>query len=350
MMRTNAGKSTGLVLLAFIALVFTVLLSVAPVTEAHGKELTLDVSSFPLDDDSPLTRLFRVRVLYAGDLEPVDDATVRLTAVRQGGGPETHEVMLQPLNEPGVYAAEASFPLFGSWNVTINVDDVGQGEVTYVEDLLPSLPDQGFDEGRQKVLSLFFRFDWKDAVAILVRVSHAFAATVWFGLTGLILASFWIMSDPSRPSFFRRMLKVFGPASYTALALMLLTGAYTAAYSAPINPPGVFDFDVMWSVPFGPQYMGAIGFKVVALAVYGFIAVQMSRSLAVAAYPPVAGGSTSLADGAMDVSIANGALAAERTLLRLSLANAVLGMLLAVTITVAIYLHYISHLAVFVPN
>jgi hypothetical protein len=321
------------------------------VTNAHGKELTLEVSSFAPDLDQPQIKLFRVRVVYAGDLEPVEGALVRFSASRQRGGPQMDNAVLEALNEPGLYVGEVEFPLFGGWDITIAVEGFGEGEVSFVEDVQPASPDRGStSDARQQVLSLFFRFDWKDAAAIAVRISHSLGGAIWFGLTGLILASFWFMPPAARTAVFARLVRFFRPATLFSLVLLSLSGVYTGIYSAPINPPGVFDFDVMTSIPFGTQYLAVIGLKVVIMAALMFLAVRISDGLKLASVRVVSGGATATGDHLMPVLREQSIADVERSLYRMVLANAVLGILLAVAVATAVYLHYISHLAVFVPS
>ena len=181
-----------------LAILLLWLLHGASATQAHGKELTLNVASFAPDDARPLIRLFRAHILYADDLDPVSDAKVLLAASREGGGPLVDDSFLLPLNEPGLYAVEVDFPLFGSWNMTLKVTEKGEGEVSFTEELTPSAPDRDISEARRQVLSLFFSFDWGDAAAIFVRIIHALASGVWFVFTAFILASLWLLSPPSR--------------------------------------------------------------------------------------------------------------------------------------------------------
>lgn len=321
------------------------------VSNAHGKELKLEVSSFAPDPAQPQVKLFRVSVAYASDLDPVSGATVRFSASRQGGGPQLDDSHLEPLSEPGVYVGEVEFPLFGAWDVTINVEGFGEGEASFVEDVQPASPDRGTSsEARQQVLSLFFKFDWKDVAAIVVRISHSLGAAVWFGLTGLILASFWFMPPAARTATLARLVPFFRPAVLFSLLLLSLSGVYTGIYSAPINPPGVFDFEVMTRIPFGTQYLAVIGFKVIVMAALIVLAIRISGGLKLASVRVVGGGATAAGDQMMSALRERSIAEVERSLYRMVLVNAILGILLAVAVATAVYLHYISHLAVFVPS
>ena len=339
--------------MALISLTVVALFALAGLgtTSAHGKELTLEVSSFVPDSDQPLVKLFRVSVVYAGDLDPIKDADVRFSASRQGGGPAMDEAVLEPLNEPGVYVGEVEFPVFGVWEITIGVEGFGEGEVSFVEEVLPIVPSQDTSsEARQQVLSLFFRFDWKDVAAIFVRISHTVGGVIWFGMTGLLLASFWFLPQPARQALFQKMTTFFKPAAAFSLVLLALSGVYIGIYSAPINPPGIFDLDVMMAIPFGAHYMGTMVFKVVVLATYGVLTFRIAERLQLASMPAVAGGAVAASHELLSALRERPVADVEKSLYRLALANAVLGLLLAAAIVTAIYLHYISHLAVFVPS
>ncbi|MFQ5872878.1 MAG: FixH family protein [Dehalococcoidia bacterium] len=319
---------------------------------AHGKELRMEVSSFAPDPQEPLVRLYRVFVIYAGDGEPVTGARVQLTAERQGGGPPMGPIFLEPLNEPGLYAAQLTYSMYGSWDVALKVEEQGEGEgeASFIEELVPAGPTTDIGEVRQRVLELFFRFNWWDVVAIAVRISHSLAAVVWFGLTGVILVAYGFLQPALRAPLYRRLSRVFLPAATLSLAALAASGAYTAIFSAPIKPPGVFDLDVMWRIPFGPHYLGTIAFKALALGTCAILAWRMAQALMSASLPVPAGGGT-VAMKARDART-NETVAVIRDvhLFRLAVANAMIGVLLAADVALAIYLHYISHLAVFLPD
>lgn len=319
---------------------------------AHGKELSIQVSSFAPDAGEPLNRLYRVRVVYAFDGDPVVGAKVSFVASRAGGGPPMEPLILEPLNEPGLYVAEISFPLYGSWNVNLSVAEAGKGETSFVEEVVPAGPARDTDEARQKVLQLFFSFNWWDVAAITVRVAHSLAAVVWFGLTGVILVAHWFLPPAARPPVYRRLVGFFLPATIISLSLLLASGIYSGIYSAPIKAPGVFDFEVMWRIPFGPAYLATIAYKTLTLGACVVLAVYMARLLRTSSYPTIAGGDDSVAvRTAIVAPVTKRALiSADKKLYRLATANALLGASIAVAVAVAVYLHYISHLAVFLPE
>jgi hypothetical protein len=123
---------------------------------------------------------------------------------------------------------------------------------------------------------------------------------------------------------------------------------YSAIFSAPIKPPGAFDFDTMWRIPFGPHYMATIALKMVGLSVSGVLALRMAMALRIAAVPVPAGGSALAARDAVRAGMRDAATTAP--LLRLALINVGVGISLVISVVLAIYLHYISHLAVFLPD
>ena len=153
-------------------------------------------------------------------------------------------------------------------------------------------------------------------------------------------------------SHYRRLSRFFLPAAALSLGVLAASGVYTGIYSAPVKAPGVFDFDVMWRIPFGAAYLATIGYKALALGACGVLAVTMARALRAASYPIVAGGDSTLAMGLIGGREATKteAVARDTTLYRMAAANGVIGLSLAAAIAVAVYLHYISHLAVFLPE
>ena len=63
-----------------------ILLAKAPLAQpasAHGKELDITVTPLIPDPDQPLLLLYRVHVVFRNDREPVQGASVALTARRQ---------------------------------------------------------------------------------------------------------------------------------------------------------------------------------------------------------------------------------------------------------------------------
>ena len=318
---------------------------------AHGKELRIRVSSFVPDTGEPLNRLYRVEVVYAYDEDPVVGAKVSFVASRLGGGPPMGPLRLEPLNEPGLYVAEIDYPLYGSWNVTLSVAGAGEGETSFVEEVVPAGPARDADEVRREALQLFFSFDWRDVAAIAVRVAHSLAAVVWFSLTGVILVAHWFLPPAARPAVYRRLAGIFLPGTVISLGLLIASGIYSGIYSAPVKAPGIFDFDVMWRIPFGTAYLATIAYKTLALGACVVLAVSIARVLRTASYPVVAGADDSVAIKTIAAPATKTApLGNDRRLYRLAAANALLGGSLAVAVAVAIYLHYISHLAIFLPD
>lgn len=108
---------------------------------AHGKEIGITLTSLIPDPNSPLTRLYRASVVYANDLEPVEGATVELTATREQGGSAIGPVLLMGLrDQPGLYLGEATYPRFGTWRVRLHVAaslGQGEGESVFVDNVRP---------------------------------------------------------------------------------------------------------------------------------------------------------------------------------------------------------------------
>ncbi len=126
----------GLILVVLLAMLSSY--GTSNVVSGHSKELSLEVSTFTPNAEEPLVRLYHVFAVYAVDQEPVTGAEVQLTSERQGGGPPLEPIILQPINEPGTYAAQVTYPLYGSWDVTLKVVALGEGKVTFVDQLVPA--------------------------------------------------------------------------------------------------------------------------------------------------------------------------------------------------------------------
>lgn len=319
-------------------------------TSAHGKEVTIEVSSFAPDGKEPLVRLYRAFVVYAGDKEPVAGARIELTAARKEGGPGITPVTFQPLRDVGTYVAEVKYPHYGSWNVTLRVEEQGEGQTSFVEQVAPvplaQAPGAVSETARREVLNLFFRFDWRDVANIAVRTAHVLAASVWFGLTGIILVGYFFLGTAPRSLLLRRIEPAFAPAAAVSLGLLGASGVYNGIFSSPIRPPGVFAVATMAQIPFGVPYLVAFGVKLVAFGAGCALAMMMVRALKVESrLPVVSGGAVAVAD-----AWAIPAPAGWASLRRLALINAVLGLVMVVDVVVTVYLHYISHLAVALPG
>ena len=89
------------------------LLCWAGTAAAHDDEgvLTVDVAE-PAGD---LTVDFQVNLIYSGDREPVEDAS--LTAVAEGPAGTAGPFTLDATEEPGRYATTITFPAAGDWVV-----------------------------------------------------------------------------------------------------------------------------------------------------------------------------------------------------------------------------------------
>lgn len=327
-------------------------LAAVPVLEAHGKDVEIEITSFAPDPDDPTTRLYRAEIAYL-DGDPVQDARVEIWTARHGGGPEVDIVVLEALAEPGVYVGEVTFPVFGTWDVQISVSESGSGQAGFEEDVQPavrSLSEGEAAEVRRRVLEIFFTFNLRDVANIVVRIAHSVGGIAVYGSTIAVVGAYALLGAPSRAMFFRRLSRYFLPAMVAGMAVLALSGAYSAAYGAPIKAPGIYDIDVMLKIPYGPAYMGTMAFKLAAFLASGVILLMMSRELKLAAeqFPQVGGGSQSALIA--DVTETSGDSAVSSPLFRLAVANATLGLTLTVAVVVIMYLHNLSHLAVFIPE
>ncbi len=311
---------------------------------AHGKQIDVAVTSLSPDPDQPLLRLYRARATYAIDGDPVEGATVVLTALRADGTSGFPARMLTEIGgDGGLYVSEVVFERFGAWEMHLTVQaELGQGEgsVTFSEDIRPGSlnPDQ---EAAQRAegervarLQLLFGFDWwPDVVTIAMRILHSLAGLSYFVVAGLALGLAWFGIPSRYPDFPRRLRRIFLPMAATSLGVLLLAGLYSAAFDAPVAFPGIYDVGSMRRLPFGDAYLVAFLVKV---ALFGGLIVHASRihrTLRQWDETPA---------GAASAPI----VAALR---RSTLLNAAAGVAVVVDVAVLVYLHYLSHLGVFLP-
>lgn len=313
--------------------------------EAHGKQIDVTVATLLPDPDQPLLRLVRARATYAGDGEPVNGATVVLTSVRSDGTPGFPEqVLTQVGDDGGLYVGEVVFERFGTWKMHLTVQaalDQGEGSVTFSADVRtgPSNPDveaaQKAESERVARLQLQFGFNWwPDIVTITMRIVHSLAGLAYFVVTGLVLGLAWFGIPSRYPDFPRRLGRVFRPVAATSLGVLLLAGLYSAAFDAPVAFPGIYDVVRMRRLPLGDAYVVAFLIKVVLFVGLIVQASRIHRTLRQWVDSP--------GSAAPAVVIAS--------LRRTTLVNAAAGVVVVVDVAVLIYLHYLSHLSVFVPT
>lgn len=319
--------------------------SVRPeIATAHGKEVSIAVASLTPDPDEPLHRLYRARVTYATDGDPVVGATVTLTARRAGEQVALPALRLTEIGDaPGLYVGEIVFERFGTWEVELEVRAVlgqGEGSVTFEDSIRPESLNPAEEAARhaeaERVarLQLLFRFNWwPDVFTIAARVLHALAGLAYFLLTGVAFGLAWF-GIPSRAlDLPRRLDRVFRPAAATSLGLLLVAGLYGAAFDAPVAFPGIYDVDTMRRIPYGDAYLAAFLVKVLLFWGLVTLAVRIGRTL----HHWVAGAVPSIDDPAV------------AALRRTTAINAAVGVAVVVDVAVLVYLHYVSHLGAFLP-
>lgn len=311
----------------------------------HGKQVNVSVTSLIPDPDQPLLRLYRARVTYAVDGDPVVGAMVVLTARRADGTTAFPAAILTEVGrENGLYVGEVVFERFGAWEMHLTVQAVlaqGEGSVTFTDDIRPESVNPAEEAARRAEgervarLQVLFRFDWwPDIVTIAMRILHSLAALAYFLVTGLALVLAWFGIPSRYPDFPRRLGRVFAPAAATSLGLLLLAGLYSAAFDAPVPWPGVYDVAAIRRIPYGDAYLVAFLIKVALFGVLTVLAFRIHRALG-----RWNGRSASTA-GAPIVAV----------LKRATLLNATVGVAVIIDVAVLIYLHYISHLGAFLPG
>lgn len=325
--------------------VFVWHVATAGTASAHGKDLAIAVTPLIPDPEQPLMRLYRVHVVYENDLEPVEDAKVVLTARQRDGASDLSALELTEVNESeGLYVGEFTFDRFGDWQMELSVRaDQGQGEgdVEFSDTIRPGAlnPEQeaALREEAERVINLQLSFGfgwWPDVANIVMRIVHSMAGLSYFVITGLVFGLAWFGLGADRPQFARRVSRYFLPAAAISLLVLLGAGLYSAAYDAPITYPGIYDLSTMREIPYGEEYLAAFFVKVALFFVLAVMALRIGRTLKLWN-----------ASGNPHPSRASAAALRRETLM-----NAAVGVAVVADVAVLIYLHYISHLGVFLPE
>jgi hypothetical protein len=344
-------------LITLTAAILGLLLAVWAITpsraDAHGKELQATMSTLLLNQENPLTRLYRVTVVYASDLEPVENATVTLSATRVEGGPGVSGIELTAISGgAGVYVGEIDYQRFGSWQVTVQVrGPLGQGEAEsgFIDQVRPraiTASEQEsllFEAERVRRLQLFFKFGWwPDMVNIILRVVHSSAAIAYFAMTGLVLFIALAGIPTGWPDLPAKLHQRFIPVTVGSLIILSASGMYSADFDSPTNAPGIYDIGAILRLPYGEAYLGAFLVKPLAWLILIYLAVRTGQELKLYARLPLVGGEAT--------AMALPAVRVTPRLKHLALANLGVGIVLVVDIALIIYLHYLSHLGVFIPQ
>lgn len=321
--------------------------------EAHGKEISVTVVSLVPDASQPLRRLYRVEAVYASDLDPVHRGTVVLSAALRRDGELVATLEPAPFvevgGEPGVYVGEIVFSRFGNWDVNLRVEaELGQGdgESSFVEELTPGAltdaQEAALREEGQRVyeLQLFFGFDWwPDVVNVISRITHSMAGLAYFAGTAGAFTIAWIGLPAERRRLADRFTRLYPFLAFGSLAVLLGAGLYSAAFDAPITSPGIYDVDRMLEIPYGDWYLAAFAVKVILFGVLVALAFRTTHHLR-----DWHAGMRLQAEGSAAVE---GAL---RSLRRTTATTGIVGVLVIADVAVLIYMHYISHLGVFLPE
>ncbi len=311
---------------------------------AHGKQVDIAVTSLTPDPEQPLIRLYRARATYAIDGDPVEGATVVLTARRADGTSAFPAQMLTEIEDGnGLYVGEVVFERFGAWELHLTVQTVlnqGEGSVTFTDDIRPESLTPGQEAARQAEgervarLQILFRFDWwPDIVTIIMRILHSLAGLAYFVLTGLVLGLAWFGVPSRYPDSPHHLGRIFLPVAATSLSLLLVAGLYSAAFDAPLAFPGIYDIGAMRRIPYGDAYLLTFLVKLVLFGGLVVLAFRIHRTLrrwTASAFP-----------SADDPIVA--------VLRRTTLLNAAAGVAVVVDVAVLVYLHYLSHLGAFLP-
>jgi len=334
-----------------VAVLGVALLGSSGTVSAHGKELSITVSTHVPDQLEPLRRLYRIEAVYTGDLDMVEGAKVTVSGTRLEGGESLAPVRLQELvGQPGVYVAEIVFTRFGDWNLVVAVEAElaqGAGSVPFTESVTPAVLSESdrlsllSEADRVRRLQVFFSFEWwPDIVTLLVRIFHTASAVMYVAVVGSVLLSAWIGGTASTV-LSGRLGENFMTLATISLAGILFTGLYSAAFDAPNAAPGIYEYLDLIALPYGEAYLVAFLLKPVGWLAMLYFTIRVDNVVvkpAIFAVP--AGASTDAIDEA----------GTRASLRRLIQSGAILAVVAIADLATVIYLHYLSHLGVFLPE
>ena len=235
---------------------------------------------------------------------------------------------------------ETVYTRFGLWEVDLRVTAAlgqGDGRVTFTDNIRPGALNPSEEaalrgEAERVInLQLFFGFDWwPDIVNIIMRIVHSLAGLTLFVAAGLAFSVAWIGVPSNRRRLPNRLKRAFLPVAALSLAVLLGAGLYSAAFDAPIASQGIYDISAMHRIPYGDTYLAAFFIKVALFLLLAIFAVRIHQSLAA-------------------WNVEQTGAQAITALRRETLLNAAVGVIVVADVAVLIYLHYISHLGVFLP-
>ena len=331
--------------MAFLGLSLGVVLAPS-IAFAHGDEIEISITPLRPDPERPLLRLYRVHVTFEFDGEPVAGATVTLTARRDPQGDLLEPHTLTELEGiEGVYAGEVEYSRFGTWVVDVKVSaefGQGEGEASFTDDV--SLANRSAAEEAQLAneaarvirLQAFFGFDaWPDLVNIVMRAAHSLAGVTYFAASGAALLFAWTGTEVPSTAF-SRLARWFGPMALVSLALLLAAGIYEMFFDGPVVAPGIFDLSAMRRLPYGEWYLAAFALKPALFLAIVVLARRIRNELRAA--DPTRNASEAARGAAMSALRRDAAL------------NAAAGGTVVIVVATVIYLHYVSHLGVLLPE
>jgi hypothetical protein len=334
--------------------------------QAHGKEITLTVSSLVPDRIEPLRRMYRVHVTYAGDQDVVEGAEVSITGTRrEGGGALEQQHMIELPGEPGIYVAEIVFDRFGDWELEFSVEAAlgqGDGTATLTESITPvvlSAADQVSmlnEADRVQRLQVFFAFKWwPDIASIAIRIVHTMSAVTYAVVIASVLLAAWLGGSGSR-ILTGKVGENFLLLSTLSLAGILLSGLYGAAFGAPNAAPGIYEYRDLLALPYGDAYLIAFMLKPVGWVAMVLLAMRVEAVVIKPAFASldeadsVTPTGAAVPSGAADASLSEPGQRTDIELKRLIGVGTTLTVIAVADLAIVIYLHYLSHLGVFLPE
>ncbi|MDP6666603.1 MAG: hypothetical protein QF357_04300 [Dehalococcoidia bacterium] len=206
-------------------------------------------------------------------------------------------------------------------------------------------------------LQVFFAFEWwPDIVTIIVRGLHTLTADMYTGLVGSILFAAWLGGSGNRiiTGWVGENFLVLATVS---LAGLLVSGMYSAAFDAPNAAPGIFEYRDLLQLPYGDAYFIAFLLKPAGWIVMVLVALRVDSAIirpafdAVDAADVVPSGAANGAEALMgEVTEAATPAKTESGLKRLIWVGFALAVIAIADLALVVYLHYLSHLGVFLPD
>lgn len=279
----------GGLLLVLIGLAFVGRATVT--TEAHGKEVQIDLQCSAADPTAPLDQTCEALVTFSGDRDPVTDAHLTLEGTRTEKGDRVIGSSFRPSGEPGHYTGTILLNAYGTWLISAEVEAPAEGRVEVTQEVLP--PSGAASPVAQVRARLLISFNGRDVANIAALLAHLLGTLTLFAVTAAVLVVGGTAQGQQGADQRRRIARGFPWVAGASFALIAASGFYNAMYNSPTRSPGLLHPGDVADLPFGDAYLIAFGVKMllaVALTLgTAMLAFRLRRS-SLWLVPGVAGG------------------------------------------------------------